>query len=113
MNNQQFTRRVPNARSHVRPPRTRELDRTEILEVTSAIGSETRWKIIETLTTDTRTIQELTEIIGLTKGTISAHVKQLEEAGLIASRFNVSDNGGVEKELSLAVDELTLHFRQV
>ncbi|WP_266083292.1 ArsR/SmtB family transcription factor [Haladaptatus caseinilyticus] len=113
MNNSRFTRQVPNARSHPRPQRTLEPEESEILSVATAMGSETRWKIIRALSTETRTIHELTELVDLSKGTVSVHVKQLEEAGLAASRFNVSDNGGVEKEISLAVDEITVDLRDI
>ncbi|MCO8243599.1 MULTISPECIES: winged helix-turn-helix domain-containing protein [unclassified Haladaptatus] len=113
MNNSRFTRQVPNARSHPRPRRTLEPDGSEILSVATAMGSDTRWEIIKALSTETRTIHELTELVGLSKGTVSVHVKQLEEAGLAASRFNVSDNGGVEKEISLAVDEITVDLSDI
>ena len=108
MSKPQFTREIPNARSSTRPTETLAVEGDVILEVTRAIGSDTRWKIITALAADTRTIQELTEYTSLSKGTVSTHVQQLESAGVVASRFNVSDNGGVEKEIGLAVDEVTL-----
>ncbi len=112
MSNPRFTRQIPNARSKVRPPETLELRNDDAVEAATAIGSETRWRIIQALSTDTRTIQELTELVDLSKGTISVHVQQLEQAGIVGSRFNVSDNGGVEKEIGLAVDEVTLKLSQ-
>ena len=108
MSGSRFSREIPNARSQVRPAETLEVDSENVLAVATAIGSETRWKIIRALATDTQTIQELTEYTDLSKGTVSTHITQLEEAGLAASRFNVSDNGGVEKEIALTADEVTL-----
>lgn len=110
MSKPQFTREIPNARSSRRPTEALTVEGNTILEVTKAIGSDTRWDIITALAADTRTIQELTDYTGLSKGTVSAHVQQLESAEIVASRFNVSDNGGVEKEIGLAVDEVTLNL---
>lgn len=110
MSDPKFTRRIPNARSQVRPPETMDVDGDDTVEVANAIGSETRWRIICALAVDTRTIQQLTEELDLSKGTISVHVQCLEDAGIVASRFNVSDNGGVEKEVGLTVDEVTLRL---
>ncbi|WP_129113420.1 ArsR/SmtB family transcription factor [Halegenticoccus tardaugens] len=108
MSKPRFTRQIPNARSKIRPPQTQDVDGDEVVSVARALGSDTRWQIVRALARDTRTIQELTEAVGRSKGTVSTHVKQLENAGVAASRFNVSDSGGVEKEVALAVDEVTL-----
>ena len=108
MSEPRFTRRIPNARSEVRPPETREVEGEAVLDVATALGSDTRWRIVQALADDTMTIQNLTDAIDLSKGTISVHIQQLEEAGIVGSRFNVSDSGGVEKEVALVVDEVTV-----
>lgn len=108
MSNPRFTRHVPSARSELRPAETLEVDDDAVVDVASAVGADTRWKIIRSLASDTRTIGELTDAVDLSKGTVSVHVQKLEEAGVVDSRYNVSDNGGVEKEIALAVDEITL-----
>lgn len=106
MSKPRFTRNVPNARSDVRPPETHVVEAEEALDLAVALGSETRWRIVRALAEDTMTIQEVTDEVELSKGTVSVHVKQLEEAGVVGSRFNVSDRGGVEKEVALLVDEV-------
>jgi len=108
MDEPRFTRRIPDAQSEVRPPESQEVKSEEAFDLAVALGSETRWQIIRTLAKDTCTIQELTEEVSLSKGTVSVHVQQLEDAGVVGSRFNVSDSGGVEKEVALVVDEVVL-----
>lgn len=108
MSKPRFTRRIPDAQSKVRPPETREVKDEDAFDLTVALGSETRWQIVRALAEDTLTIQELTEEVELSKGTVSVHVQQLEDAGVLGSRFNVSDRGGVEKEVALVVDEVTV-----
>lgn len=108
MSKPRFTRRIPDAQSGARPPETHEVGAEEAFDLAVALGSETRWQIVRALAEDTLTIQELTEEVDLSKGTVSVHVKQLEEVGVVGSRFNVSDSGGVEKEVALVVDEVTV-----
>lgn len=108
MSKPRFTRRIPDARSEVRPPETEEVEGEEAFDLAVALGSETRWRIVRALAEDTQTMQELTEAVDLSKGTVSVHVQQLEDAGVVGSRFNVSDSGGVEKEIALVVDEVLL-----
>lgn len=108
MSKPRFTRRIPDAQSEVRPAEIQEVEAEEAFDLAVALGSETRWKIVRALAEDTRTIQELTEEVSLSKGTVSVHVQQLEDAGVVGSRFNVSDSGGVEKEVALVVDEVVV-----
>lgn len=108
MDEPRFTRRIPDTQSEVRPAEREEVQEEDAFDLAVALGSETRWKIVRTLADDTCTIQELTEKVSLTKGTVSVHVQQLEDAGVIGSRFNISDSGGVEKEVALVVDEVVL-----
>lgn len=108
MSKPRFTRRIPDARSEVRPPETEEVEAEEAFDLAVALGSETRWQIVRVLAEDTLTIQQLTDEVGLSKGTVSVHVQQLEDAGVVGSRYNVSDSGGVEKEIALVVDEVLL-----
>lgn len=107
-----FTRSIPNARSEVRPTETAEVDDDDAFEVAEALGSETRWGIVRVLAEDTMTIHKLTDEMDLSKGTVSVHVKQLEEAGIVGSRYNVSDSGGVEKEVALVVDEVLVKLSE-
>lgn len=106
MSKPRFTRRIPDATSEVRPPETEEVESDEAFDFAVALGSETRWGIVRALAEDTMTMQELTDEMDLSKGTVSVHVQQLEDAGIVGSRFNVSDSGGVEKEIALVVDEV-------
>jgi predicted transcriptional regulator len=106
MDKPSFTRRIPDTRSEVRPPETAEVDDDDAFEVAQALGSDTRWRIVRVLAENTMTIHELTDEMDLSKGTVSVHVKELEEAGIVGSRYNVSDSGGVEKEVALVVDEV-------
>ncbi|WP_157972379.1 transcriptional regulator [Saliphagus sp. LR7] len=108
MSKSRFTRRIPNAQSKVRPSESQEVDGEDAFDLTAALGSETRWKIVRALAEDTLTIQELTEEVDLSKGTVSVHVQQLEDVGVVGSRFNVSDSGGVEKEVALVLDEVVV-----
>lgn len=109
--NPQSTRDVPEARSddaatqyYVRPE--------DVYDVASAIGSKPRWEIIEALFGGSKTIVELMDAVGKSKGTISAHLSQLEEAGVVRAQYTVSDAGGIEKQVSLATREVVLDLSE-
>lgn len=58
----------------------------DVLSALKAIGDETRLKIIKLLCSGEKTNQELSEILNLTPGTISLHVKLLREAKMLQSK---------------------------
>lgn len=84
------------------------VENNEVFDVADAIGSKPRWQLLRTVADEPYTIDELVEQLDLSKGTISVHVSKFEEAGVLEANYTVSDKGGVKKEITLAVDELTL-----
>lgn len=108
MSKNNFTRRMPTATDSTQDGVELTVERDEVFEVADAIGSKPRWRLLKAVADEPYTIDELVERLDLSKGTISVHVSKFEEAGVLEANYTVSDKGGVKKELTLAVDELTL-----
>lgn len=103
-----FTRRMPTATGSTEENATLTAEGEDAFAVADAIGSKPRWRLLCAVADEPRTIDELVEILDLSKGTISVHISQLEDAGVLEANYSVSDGGGVKKGISLALDEVTL-----
>lgn len=112
-NDNYFTRRMPVATEASEGPIERTVEGEEAFDVAEAIGSETRWRLLAAVAEEPHTIDQLVDRLDLTKGTISVHVSKFEEVGILTANYNVSADGGVKKEIALAVDEVTLDLSTV
>lgn len=81
----------------------------ESLPILEALGSESRLKIINLLADGEYNIKQIAGKLFLSSGIVTRHVKQLEKAGLIATKL-VSTNSGNHKICRLAIDELYIRF---
>lgn len=113
MSNNGFTRRMPTAAGNSDEPVTLTLKDEDVFDAAEAIGSASRWEMLTAIAAEPRSIGELVDILDLSKGTVSVHVSQFEEAGILEANYSVSDDGGVEKEITLAVEELTLDLTTI
>ena len=78
------------------------------LDVFRALGSEARMKIVHLLAQNrSMNLNELATSLGLTNGALTAHIRKLEECGLI--RVEVQHSGrGLQKVCSLVEDQILL-----
>lgn len=87
-----------------------EGDTEQIILITKAIASVTRFKILQALANnDGLDISRLAERLGQTEANISAQVKQLEKAKLVVSRYEPG-NHGVRKICNTAVNKITIEI---
>ena len=79
------------------------------LDVFRALGSEARIKIVHLLAQNrSMNLNELATSLGLTNGALTAHIRKLEECGLI--RVEVQHSGrGLQKVCSLVEDQILLN----
>jgi DNA-binding transcriptional ArsR family regulator len=62
------------------------MDRSEIEKISKALGDETRLRIFEAISARRMNCGEIVSLRGVTRATVSHHLKILSEAGLIACR---------------------------
>ncbi|PSQ31544.1 hypothetical protein BRD06_01015 [Halobacteriales archaeon QS_9_67_15] len=113
MSNNDFTRQMPTAAGDSDEPVTLMLEGEDVFAAADAIGSSSRWDLLTAIAAEPRSIGELVDILDLSKGTVSVHVSKFEEAGILEANYSVSDDGGVEKEITLAVEELTMDLTTI
>lgn len=77
------------------------------LAVLKALGSEWRLRILEQLGTETRSVNQLAEALGIPTVTASMHVRALEEAGLITTHLAPARRG-VQKLCSRTVEQIVI-----
>ncbi|MCY3411329.1 MAG: helix-turn-helix domain-containing protein [Candidatus Heimdallarchaeota archaeon] len=82
-------------------------DEGRIIEITKAISSATRFKIISLLQVEEMDISTLAEKLEQTEANVSAQVKQLERAKLVESRYTPGEHG-VRKICKTAVSRLVI-----
>lgn len=78
------------------------------IEVFKALGSEVRMRIVQLLTKNQEmNLNEIASGLGLTGGALTAHIRRLEECGIIRVRAEHSGRG-VQKLCSLNVNQILL-----
>ena len=82
---------------------------SDSLPVMEALANSSRLKIINLISNGEYNIKQIAEELFLSVGMVSRHIKQLEDAGIVKSKF-VPTNSGVEKICTLAVDEIYIQF---
>ncbi len=84
-------------------------EREQIVSVTKAIASQTRYQILKLLSEREHDISRLAEALNQTEANISAQVKQLEKAKLIESRYEPG-NHGVRKICKTSVSKVIINI---
>ncbi|MBR2260063.1 MAG: helix-turn-helix domain-containing protein [Blautia sp.] len=82
----------------------------EGLEIFKALGSEVRMRIVQLLSQNgDMNLNDLAQTLEVTNGAITAHIKKLEECGIIQVK-TAHTGHGIQKICSLAVDEILLNL---
>ena len=74
-----------------------------------SLSSATRIEILRILRKGPRNIGELARLLDISSAITTRHISQLEEAGLVNTQ-NLPGKRGLQKQCSLAVNEITLLF---
>lgn len=90
---------------------TRKSNRKDIIQMSKAIGSETRFEILKLLkeTKQDYSITALANKLQQTEANISSQVKILEKVDLITASYKPG-NHGVSKIVSCNFDKLVIEF---
>jgi predicted transcriptional regulator len=80
-----------------------------ILIITKALSTPTRYKILKILSEEEKDISELAKDLKLTEANISAQVKHLDKAGLISCRYEPGEHG-VRKLCRTKVSSIIIKF---
>jgi predicted transcriptional regulator len=65
----------------------------ELLEILSALANPHRLQIIKALVNETNYVSQLAREIGISRPLLIMHLKKLEDAGLVTSRLELSEDG--------------------
>lgn len=84
-------------------------DESRIIEVTKAVSSLTRLRILTFLVSEEMDISTLAEKLEQTEANVSAQVKQLERAKLVESRYTPGEHG-VRKICKTAVSKIVINI---
>ena len=79
----------------------------QIINVTKAMASKTRFNILQLLAKEELDISRLAERLNQTEANVSAQVKQLEKAELVESRYEPGDHG-VRKICKTSVSKISI-----
>ena len=80
-----------------------------IIKVTKAMSSATRFRIVVLLFSEEMDISTIAERLQQTEANVSAQVKQLERANLVTSRYTPGEHG-VRKICKTAITSLTINI---
>ncbi len=69
------------------------LSSTDLLEALSALANPHRLQIITALVNETNYVSQLAREIGISRPLLIMHLKKLEDAGLVRSKLELSDDG--------------------
>ena len=108
--NTHFTRGIPVATEGGDGPVEMTVEGEDAFAAAEAVGSEPRWRLLAAVADEPHTINQLVDRLDLSKGTISVHISKFEDVGIVEANYTVTDDGGVKKEVALAVDRVTLDF---
>ncbi|MFX0001992.1 MAG: ArsR/SmtB family transcription factor [Candidatus Hodarchaeota archaeon] len=81
----------------------------QIEKIVKALSSQTRRKILHHIQEEPMDVSNIAASLGMTEANISAQIKKLEEAGLIACDYASGDHG-VRKISRLKFNKLIIKF---
>lgn len=84
-------------------------DKAQIIKITKAMASTTRFDILQSLAQEEMDISRLAEKLSQTEANVSAQVKQLEDAKLVESRYEPG-NHGVRKICKTRVNKVMIEI---
>lgn len=77
----------------------------ESLEVLRALGNDARIEIVKILAAGDKNINEIAQAMSMSQPTVTRHIQQLEQAGIVASRY-MPGVQGMQKRCSLRCSRL-------
>jgi len=84
----------------------------ESVELFKALGSQARLDILGLLAEGPKNINELVSVLGLAQPTVTKHVQQLEQCGLIESEY-MPGQQGMQKRCKLRYDRFLVSFENL
>lgn len=84
------------------------MDLEELLATVDALNNQHRLRIVAALHGGREYVSELARRLGLSRPLLYMHLGKLEEAGLVTSEMEVSEDGKAMKYYSLSTFELSL-----
>jgi predicted transcriptional regulator len=81
----------------------------EAVTMLKALASEVRLRILQLLGSESRSVNQLAEYLGIPPSTAAMHIKILEEAGLIHTEFQ-SASRGMQKLCSRTADQVLVRL---
>ena len=85
-----------------------ELSSSDLLEVLSALANPHRLQILAALTNETNYVSQLAREIGISRPLLIMHLKRLEEANLVTSRLELSEDGKAMRYYQISEFDLRL-----
>ena len=80
-----------------------------MLNILAALANPHRLRIVGALTANGRTyISQLARVIGISRPLLHLHLRKLEEAGLVTSQLELSQDGKALNYIEIAPFEITL-----
>jgi predicted transcriptional regulator len=83
----------------------------ELLEILSALANPHRLQIIKALVNETNYVSQLAREIGISRPLLIMHLKKLEDAGLVTSRLELSEDGKAMRFYEVADFDIPLSPR--
>ncbi|HUE98834.1 MAG TPA: winged helix-turn-helix domain-containing protein [Anaerolineales bacterium] len=85
-----------------------ELSSSDLLEVLSALANPHRLQILAALANETNYVSQLAREIGISRPLLIMHLKRLEEAGLVTSKLELSNDGKAMRYYEIGQFDLRL-----
>lgn len=85
-----------------------ELSSSDLLEVLSALANPHRLQILAALANETNYVSQLAREIGISRPLLIMHLKRLEQAKLVTSKLELSDDGKAMRFYAITEFDLRL-----
>lgn len=84
------------------------LSSSDLLEVLSALANPHRLQILAALANETNYVSQLAREIGISRPLLIMHLKRLEEAKLVTSRLELSEDGKAMRFYTITEFDISL-----
>lgn len=81
----------------------------EYIHIYKALASDTRIKIVELISKNDMNIKQLSEELGITSPIVARHIRTLEDAGIIRTRY-IPGKSGLQKLSTLSIENINIIF---
>ncbi|CAN5383950.1 winged helix-turn-helix domain-containing protein [soil metagenome] len=91
----------------------RDMDADQLSARLTAIASTQRMRIVAEVAAETTHVSELARRLGMSRALLYMHLQRLEEAGFIAGRFELSDDGKALKLFEIVPFHISLDLAAI